>query len=77
MLSWRSPSKAQHTTRSGAAILRLGERKINERGLSGICMNARIKAVGFYEILGYCIHGNEFEIQGVGAHFKMRKKIDK
>ncbi|MDG1044947.1 MAG: GNAT family N-acetyltransferase, partial [Flavobacteriaceae bacterium] len=69
--------KAHHKKGIGAAILRFGERKINERGLSGIWMNARIKAVGFYEKLGYCIHGNEFEIQGVGAHFKMRKKIDK
>jgi len=40
-------------------------------------MNARIKAVGFYEKLGYCIHGNAFEILGVGAHVKMIKKIDK
>ena len=69
--------KAHHKKGIGAAILRFGERKINERGLSGIWMNARIKAVGFYEKLGYCIHGNEFKIQGVGAHFKMRKKIDK
>jgi len=33
--------------------------------------------VGFYEKLGYLIHGDAFEIQGVGTHFKMNKKIDK
>ena len=69
--------KAHHKKGIGAAILRFGEQKLKDIEYSGIWMNARIKAVGFYEKLGYDIYGDAFEIQGVGAHVKMIKKIDK
>ncbi len=69
--------KTHHKKGIGAAILRFGEQKLKDIGYSGIWMNARIKVVGFYEKLGYSIHGDVFDIQGVGAHFKMSKKIDK
>ena len=69
--------KAHHKKGIGAALLSYGEQKLKKIGYHGIWMNARIKAVGFYEKLGYLIHGDAFEIQGVGTHFKMNKKIDK
>jgi GNAT superfamily N-acetyltransferase len=69
--------KNHHKKGIGAAILSYGEQKLKELGYHGIWMNARIKAVGFYEKLGYDIHGDTFEIQGVGIHFKMSKKIHK
>lgn len=69
--------KNHHKKGIGEAILSYGEQKLKEIGYHGIWMNARIKAVGFYGKLGYNIHGDIFEIQGVGAHFKMSKKIDK
>ena len=40
-----------------------------------IWCNARSGAVGFYEKEDYKIAGKEFEIEGVGAHFRMRKKL--
>lgn len=33
--------------------------------------NARTSAVGFYERMGWQILGSEFDIPGVGPHFKM------
>lgn len=37
--------------------------------------NARVKAVGFYEKLGYQTLGGTFEIEGIGNHFVMFKKL--
>ena len=40
-----------------------------------IWCNARSEAVGFYEKAAYKISGKEFEIEGVGPHFRMRKVV--
>lgn len=45
--------------------------KANECNL--IWFNARASAVGFYENLGYQIHGTSFEIAEIGTHFVMFK----
>ena len=40
-----------------------------------IWFNARESAVGFYEKLGYAIIGDIFDIEGVGRHYVMFKKL--
>ncbi len=40
-----------------------------------IWCNARSSAVGFYAKAGYNVSGKEFEIEGVGPHFRMRKIV--
>lgn len=40
-----------------------------------IWFNAREKAVGFYERLGYKKNGNPFSIADIGIHYLMFKKI--
>lgn len=40
-----------------------------------IWFNARENAVGFYKKLGYKTIGNIFEIEGVGPHYVMYKKL--
>lgn len=67
--------QAYHQKGIGANVLKFGEETLKKRNFSGIWMNARIKAIGFYEKLGYYLHGSEFLIEGVGIHYKMSKKI--
>lgn len=62
--------------------LRLGEKLIEscEDYLKSeietlIWFNARESAVGFYEKLGYEIIGDVFDIEGVGKHYVMFKKL--
>lgn len=38
--------------------------------------NAREKAIPFYEKAGYSIHGKPFEINDIGTHFVMYKKMN-
>ena len=37
--------------------------------------NARIKALNFYKKVGFKVHGQEFEVPGVGTHIVMFKKV--
>ena len=37
--------------------------------------NARTESVGFYEKVGFNIEGDEFNIEGVGKHYLMKKVI--
>ena len=40
-----------------------------------IWCNARVSAVGFYEKLGLCRKGEEFDIPGIGSHFLMFRDL--
>jgi GNAT superfamily N-acetyltransferase len=59
----------------GQKLLHAAESKLIELGKNVLWFNARTSAVGFYQKYGYQILGNEFEIEGVGPHYKMYKAI--
>jgi GNAT superfamily N-acetyltransferase len=46
-----------------------------ENGARLLWCNARTPAVGFYRKLGFETLGGEFEIPGVGPHFRMRLRL--
>jgi GNAT superfamily N-acetyltransferase len=59
----------------GRKLLQAAESKLIELGKNILWFNARTSAVGFYQKYGYEVLGNEFEIEGVGPHYKMFKVI--
>ncbi|MDG9703358.1 GNAT family N-acetyltransferase [Streptomyces sp. DH37] len=52
----------------GAAVLRAGAAEAAARGAGLLWCNGRTPARGFYERQGFAVHGEEFEIEGVGPH---------
>lgn len=58
----------------GASLLNFGENIARDAGFKIMMMHARKTAVGFYEKLGYSIHGEEFEEVTI-PHFEMRKSL--
>ena len=44
---------------------------VESRGGTLIWCNARTPAVGFYERFGFVCVGEEFELEGIGPHFRM------
>ncbi len=59
----------------GKILLTFGERRILEKQLNLVWMNAREIAVPFYENCGYKKIGNVFDIAGIGNHYVMYKKL--
>ena len=59
----------------GEKLLRHCENYIANQKSSLIWFNARINAVGFYEKLEYKIIEDAFEIEDVGTHYIMYKKL--
>ena len=59
----------------GEALVSAAESFCKKQETTLIWFNARTSAVGFYQKMGFGISGSEFEIQGVGPHFLMHKKI--
>lgn len=59
----------------GRKLLHAAESELIGQGKNVLWFNARTSAVGFYQKYGYQVLGNEFEIEGVGPHFKMHKAI--
>jgi GNAT superfamily N-acetyltransferase len=61
----------------GAALLAYAESQIvAETRVRSFWCNARIAAVGFYERQGWRAAGGVFEIEGVGPHRRLLRKID-
>ncbi|WP_224489636.1 GNAT family N-acetyltransferase [Robertkochia flava] len=60
----------------GMALVKAAETEVLKSGSCRIWMNAREKAVSFYLKLGYEIHGELFEIPGVGPHYRMKKTLN-
>lgn len=58
----------------GATMMNFAENVARDRGFKTLTMHARKTAVGFYEKLGYRIHGDEFQEVTI-PHFEMRKKL--
>jgi GNAT superfamily N-acetyltransferase len=57
------------------ALLRAAFPIIKQNHVNALWCNARIGAVGFYEKVGFEVRGEEFNIEGVGPHVLMYKKI--
>ena len=59
----------------GEALVKEAEKFCTTQKADLIWFNARSTAVGFYQKMGYEIVGSEFEINDVGPHFLMFKKL--
>ena len=59
----------------GEALVKESEKFCTTQKANLIWFNARTTAVGFYQKMGYEIVGSEFEINEVGPHFLMFKKL--
>jgi GNAT superfamily N-acetyltransferase len=59
----------------GASLILHCEKECHNRNGNLIWFNGRTEATAFYEKLGYQKTGIPFEIQDVGEHFLMFKKI--
>lgn len=58
----------------GAMMLHFAENLARDSRYDTMILNARTTAIGFYEKMGYSIHGDEFIEVGI-PHVEMRKKI--
>ena len=61
----------------GKALITYGITLLKEKNVEILWCNARANAVDFYEKLGFQKFGNSFEIEGIGLHFSMKKKLTK
>ena len=59
----------------GKKLLLSGIKVLEERNIQVLWFNARIKAVPFYEKIGFQIIGSAFEVVGIGTHYKMFKAL--
>jgi predicted GNAT family N-acyltransferase len=58
----------------GKLLVRLIEQQATERGLAAVELHAQTHARGFYEQLGYAVHGDLFFEAGI-EHVSMRKEL--
>jgi len=58
----------------GARLVRRLETELTARGVGVVSLHARADVVGFYERLGYAVHGGPFVEVGL-AHRGMRKTL--
>ncbi len=58
----------------GRRVLAVGEAAVVAAGPRRLWCNARERAVGFYQRLGWAIVSERFEIAAVGPHFRMAKR---
>lgn len=59
----------------GLKLLESAQNLASKSGADYIWANARSTAIGFYKKAGYTVFGEEFSVQGVGAHFLVFKKF--
>lgn len=60
---------------SGGRLLRFAFEHLKAQHADVLWCNARIKAVPFYEREGLVIHGDAFEIPGIGTHYVMYRRF--
>ncbi|MBK8498531.1 MAG: GNAT family N-acetyltransferase [Flavobacteriales bacterium] len=61
--------------RAGEKLMRFAMEHLQAQKADQLWCNARIKAVPFYERLGLNMEGDSFEIEGIGTHYLMWRKI--
>jgi GNAT superfamily N-acetyltransferase len=59
----------------GAKLVQHTENFVRQKNGGLIWFNARIVALSFYENLGFQIIGDDFDIDDIGKHFLMFKKL--
>ena len=60
----------------GKLLLKDAELRLAQGGIGLIWCNARTIALNFYKKMGYETMGNSFEVDQVGPHFLMFKKLN-
>ncbi len=60
----------------GKMLLKEAETRLKNRGVETLWCNARVVALNFYKKLGYQSVGNIFEVEQVGPHYLMYKKLN-
>ncbi len=58
----------------GRVLMSFAENIARDRGYRRLTMHARKTAIGFYEKLGYKVHGDEFQEVTI-PHFEMKKEL--
>jgi predicted GNAT family N-acyltransferase len=61
--------------RLGVALVKAIEERARERGLAVMALSSQTYAIGFYEHLGYAMHGPEFDDAGI-PHRWMTRRLD-
>ena len=59
----------------GTDLMRKAIDDLQDKGADLIWCKARLVAIQFYESLGFVKIGPQYEIDGIGSHFTMYKKI--
>ncbi len=59
----------------GEQLIRYAEDFAHTAHYKLIWFNAREVAIGFYQKIGYSVWGGPFEIDGIGIHYMMFKKL--
>lgn len=59
----------------GSDLINFAINELRSANASYIWCHARSSAIGFYEKLGFEVVSEEFEVKGIGPHFKMIKNI--
>lgn len=59
----------------GADIMNFALEHLASLGCDVLWCNARSSAVGFYMKLGMEIYSDEFDIPGIGPHYKMKRRV--
>jgi len=59
----------------GKQLVKYGIEKLNDLKVEVLWFNARIKAVPFYESIGFEKIGEAFEVPLIGTHFKMYREL--
>jgi GNAT superfamily N-acetyltransferase len=77
---WRLRGMATHPahrgTGAGEALLRFALAELRHEGAGLLWCHARRSAMGFYQRLGFIVHGPEFEVPGIGPHVLMSRAVD-
>jgi len=60
---------------AGTKLLKFAIEHLQAQHADLLWCNAREKAVSFYERLGFKVHGERFEIPGIGGHFVMVRNV--
>lgn len=60
---------------AGKRMLEFAVEHLKAQNADRLWCNARIKAVPFYEKLGFLREGPEFDIPGIGGHYLMHRPI--
>lgn len=62
-------------TGAGGVLIKAAVEHLRQLGCDQLWCNARLKAVPFYERQGFVVHGELFDIAGIGPHYLMHRAV--